>query len=155
MFAMRTPVVEIVLRIVLIYVGLLLLVRISGKREVGQLGPVDLLSMLIVSETVSPALTRGDASISASLLAAGLLLGISSLMSRLTFRWRRLEALVDGSPRRIIENGRIDTVALAAERLSGRDIESALRRHGIVSLADVLVAFVETNGDITIVKRHS
>src|SRR5262245_66427902 len=98
MFAFHTPFLEIVVRVVLVYAGLFLLVRLSGKKEIGQMGPMDLLAMLLLSETVSPALTGQDPSVAASWTAAGTLLATGVLIELITHRWRRAEQWLEGLP---------------------------------------------------------
>lgn len=148
---MSTPAPEIVLRVAVLYFALIAMIRLAGKREVGQLSPVDLLGMLLLSETVSPALTAQDPSIAASLLAAATLLASSALLSRAVFRWPAAERWVDGEPTVLVEEGRLLPEASRHERISLRDLEAALRRHGVEHVESVRRAVVETNGEITIV----
>lgn len=153
MFVASTPAWEIVLRVIVVYVGLLVLVRLAGKREVGQLGPIDLLAMLILSETVSPVLTNEDPSLGAGLLAAGTLLALGAVVGRLSYRYPWFERLVDGTPAKLIAHGRIDEDTRRRERITSTELESALRKHGVRDVQDVDEAVVETNGDISILGR--
>src|SRR5678816_2560551 len=90
-----TPLLEIVARVALIYLGMIVLLRLAGKRELGQLTPLDLLGMLLLSETVSPALTDQDASLPAGFTAAATLLLLAVLIGRAGFRSRRIERWID------------------------------------------------------------
>jgi uncharacterized membrane protein YcaP (DUF421 family) len=145
---------EIVFRVVVLYLALVLLVRLAGKREVGQLSPLDLLAMLILSETVSPALTVQDSSLPGSLLASATLLALTGLMGRLSYRSRRLERWIEGSPTVLVEDGELDREAARRERITQQELDGALRRHGVDSLREVKRAMVEPNGEITVVCKR-
>jgi uncharacterized membrane protein YcaP (DUF421 family) len=149
-----TPLLEIVGRVVVIYGVLLVMVRAAGKREIGSLGPMDLLAMLLLSETVSPALTRQDTSLAASLTAAGTLLALTTLVSWLGFRFRSARRLIEGSPRVVIRDGRVDEAVCRSERISEQELASALRREGIASPSDVATATVEPDGRITVIPKN-
>lgn len=153
MLGPTTPALEIVARVVCVYVGLLILVRISGKREVGELGPIDLLAMLILSETVSPSLTAQDTTLAGGLIAAATLLALGALVARLNWWSPRFERLVEGEPVVLIEDGRVHEEAERAERITAAELAQALRRSGVEDLKDVKRAVVETNGQITIIAR--
>lgn len=151
MIEWHTPLLEIVARVTLVYVGLVLLVRLAGKREVGQLAPLDLLAMLLLSETVSPALTAQDPSPVAALTAAATLLGLTALTSRLTYRSRRLEGFVEGRPVVLVERGRLDEAVARRERISAQDVEVALRKNGVEALSSVHRATIEPDGSISVI----
>jgi len=145
------PLLEIVIRVCAIYVALGVMVRLSGKRELGQLSPLDLLAMLLLSETVSPALTGQDPSLVAALTAAATLLAATVLTGRLAFHSRRAERWIDGAPVVLVENGRIVEAAARRERVTRQELETALRKHGIDELAAVRRAIVEPDGQISVI----
>lgn len=127
----QTPPLEIAARVAIAYFALFVMIRLAGKREVGQLTPIDLLGMLLLSETVSPVLTAEDTTLAGGLLAAAVLLACSVAVSRVAFWFPR------------------------AERITLQEIECALRRNGLESIGQVARAVVETNGEITIVPREA
>src|SRR5689334_14376827 len=153
MLTSRTPLLEVVVRVVVVYLTLLIFVRVAGKREVGQLGPLDFLSMLLLSETVSPALTKQDVSLPASLTAAATLLALTAIVGHLTFHSRAAERLIDGVPTKLIEDGNLVEQACRRERISLQDLAMALRKEGVEDPNDVKAAYVEPTGRITIIKR--
>ena len=120
MFTNTTPLAEIVVRVVAVYTALLVMVRIAGKREIGEVGPLDLLGMLLLSETVSPALTAEGSSLTAALVAAGTLLALAATIGRMTFVSRVLERLIDGTPREIITTGTINREVCRSEGITER-----------------------------------
>ena len=149
----HTPLLEVVVRVAIIYLTLLIFVRVSGKREIGELGPMELLSMLLLSETVSPALTAQDTSLPASLVAAATLLALTGLVARLTYHSRTLERIVEGVPADLITAGVVNEQTLRQERISGQELDMALRKEGVLSPIDVKAAFVEPNGRISVISR--
>lgn len=153
MWLPHTDPLAIVIRVATLYLGLLCMIRLAGKREVGQLTPIDLLGMLLLSETVSPALTASDPSVGGALLAAAALLAISVGVSRIAYHWPRSERWIEGSPTALVEAGSLIPEAARAERITRAELEAALRRHGLARLDQVHEACVETNGEITIVPR--
>jgi uncharacterized membrane protein YcaP (DUF421 family) len=151
----ETPLLEIVGRVVVVYLALLVMVRIAGKREIGSLGPMDFLAMLLLSETVSPALTRQDTSLAAALTAAATLLGLTMLVSWLCYRFRTAERLIDGPPRVVIRDGRVDDDVRRSERISDQELAAALRKEGLQSPSDVACATVEPTGRITVIAKRA
>jgi uncharacterized membrane protein YcaP (DUF421 family) len=153
LFAPVAPLLEIVARVVVVYLALMLMLRLAGKREIGSLTPLDLLGMLLLSETVSPALTAGDDSLSVALAAAATLLSLAVLVSRLAYWSPRAARWLDGAPTALVRDGRPIQEAIRRERITEQEIVTALRRQGIADLAQVREAWVETNGEITVVPR--
>ena len=153
MFQPSTSLLEIVVRVVIVYAGLYLLIRLTGKKELGQLAPMDFLTMLIISETVSPALTAEDSSITGGLVAAATLMGLTFLLDWLTFRSKRLAQLLHGRAKVIIRDGDVIAQVQRSEHLTGGEIEAAVRREGVEKIEEVKVAYVETNGRISVIPK--
>ncbi len=146
-------VLEIVARVSIIYVACMALLRLSGRREMAELGPMDLLAMLLLSETVGPALTGSDESVSAGLLAAATLMALCVLTARITFAHRRVEKLIEGEAIVVIEQGKVNADVLRRFRISASDLETTLHRQGLLHVAEVARAYVEADGKITIIKQ--
>jgi uncharacterized membrane protein YcaP (DUF421 family) len=146
-----TPLPEIALRVALIYAALVVMIRIAGKREVGQLTPLDLLAMLLLSETVSPALTGQDGSLPAALVAAATLIALTMTIGRITYRSPRAERWFDGAPVVLARDGDVDPDALERERISRSELEAALRKKGVRSAADTELVTLEADGSISVV----
>lgn len=153
MFEMTTDWWQIIVRVALIYVFLLVLLRVAGKREIGQLGPMELLTMLLISETVSPALTDEDTSVSAAMIASGTLVALTLLIAMATYASRRMERAVEGQPRTLVERGNVNRAVMRSERITEGELESALRKQGLRSVAQVEEATVEADGQISFIKR--
>ena len=144
---------EIVARVAFVYVACIVLLRVSGRREMSELSQMDLLVMLLISETVSPALTGGDDSATGGAIAATTLLALYVLTGYLAFRFRRFERLAQGSAAVLIEDGRIRSDVLHRFRITDDDLRTTLHQHGILHMAEVKRAFVEPDGEITVIKK--
>jgi uncharacterized membrane protein YcaP (DUF421 family) len=144
---------EIIVRVAVVYVACIVLLRVSGRREMSKLGPMDLLTMLLISETVSPALTGGDQSVTGGVIAAAVLLGLAVLTSWLSLRNTRFEKLVQGGAMVLIRDGQVSPTVLARYRITDDDLRNALHAHGLLHTGDVARAYVEAGGEITMIKR--
>lgn len=154
MFTTDNSPLEIVARVTMIYVFLMVLLRFTGKKELGQLEPMDLLTMLLLSETVSPALTGNDKSVTVALVASGTLLVLTVLVGRMTFRFRWMEHFVQGRRSVLIKHGKVVEDVLRSERITDQQLTTALHREGIEAVSQVKMAYVEPSGDISIIKKE-
>ena len=154
MFTTDKSLLEIVARVTLIYVFLMVLLRFSGKKELGQLEPMDLLTMLLLSETVSPALTANDKSVTVALVASGTLLVLTVLVSRMTCRFGWMEHFVQGRRSVLIKRGKVMEDVLRSERITAQQLTTALHQEGLEAVSQVKMAYVEPSGDITIIKKE-
>lgn len=153
MFQLSADWWEIIIRVLFVYAGVLILVRLSGKRQLAELAPMDLLTLLLVSETVSPALTGDDSSLTAGAIAAATLFALSFILALLTYRFRRFERLSEGTPRVLISDGVVNERVMAAERMTAQELGTALRMNGVARMEDIMLAMVEPSGAISFVKR--
>lgn len=144
---------EIVARIAVIYVSCFALLRLAGRREMSELGPMDLLTMLLISEAVSPALTGGDESVTAALVAVVMLVALAALAAFLAMRSKRLDNLLEGRAQVLIHDGKVNAGVLRKQRITDEDLRAKLHEHGVLNVKDVARAYVEADGGITIVKR--
>jgi uncharacterized membrane protein YcaP (DUF421 family) len=142
-----------VLRAGVVYVMVLVLLRVSGKRQIGQMTPFDLVLLLLISNAVQNAMNGGDNSITAGALLAGTLIGADLLVSWLTRRSRKVETLVEGKAELLIHNGKVCEDALRKADLTLHDIHAALREHDCASVSDVHAAILETDGRISVLTR--
>lgn len=152
MFEMSLPWWELVLRGAAVYGALLVLMRLSGKRTVGQFTPFDLLVVMLLSEGVSNALTGGEESLLGGLIAACTLLGLNALVSRLSARSERVRKLTEGEAVVVGYDGRILDARLRSEHVTRDDVLQALREADC-DLADMKLALLEADGKISILRR--
>lgn len=135
----------------MVWFALLTLLRLGGRKELAQLTPVDMLTMFLLSEAVSPAITGQDPSILAGLTAAAVLVGLTVGVDWLSFRSRKIELLVEGRADVLIRDGKVDGEVLRRHELSDAQLRTALHERGLLRVDEVRVAFVEPSGEITMV----
>lgn len=152
MFDMDVPWWELVVRGLAVYLLLLVMVRISGRRTVGQFTPFDLLVVVLLSEAVSNSLTGGDQSLIGGLIVAATLVAINSVVALLSSRSQRFEKLVDGSAVLIGRDGVFFDRIVRQCRLSESNLEEALREHDCPR-PEMKCAFLEADGEITILRN--
>jgi uncharacterized membrane protein YcaP (DUF421 family) len=143
---------EIVLRSAVVYLVVLLGVRLSGKREVGQMTPFDLTLLLLISNSVQNAMTGSDSTLIGGIVAALTLLLMNYLIAELSGTNRRFRKLIQGQPTLLVHNGELLTPHMAKEHVSMDELERALREHGIGNYHDVALAVLEVDGSISCLK---
>src|SRR5438046_5144587 len=137
MFIVTIPVAEKVIRPILVYIFLVLLLRVFGKRDLAQLNPFDLVVLLSLSNTVQNAIIGDDNSVTGGLIGAATLLGVNYLVVRFLFRHKRLDQIIEGRPTTLIEQGRLRKRALAKELLTESELLNVAHRQGFSSLKDI------------------
>jgi uncharacterized membrane protein YcaP (DUF421 family) len=145
---------EIAGRTAACYAFSLLVLRMAGRRAMSQLRPIDLIAVLLLAETVSPALTGGDDSLTAGLVAAATLGLCTKVTAILSFRFRVFDHAIDGSPLLLIRDGKVDEKVLRAQRITDEQLSASLHSEGLEAVSQVKRAFVEPDGTISIVKSE-
>lgn len=145
---------EIALRTLIIYIVVLVGIRLTGKREVGQMTPFDLVLLLLIANAVQNAMTGPDTSVLGGAVAAATLLLLNAVVTRVVWRYRSARKLVEGSPTLLIRHGKILNENLAKEKISAEALHQALREHGIANVGDVSIAVLEIDGSISVLKNE-
>ena len=143
---------QIVLRTGVIYLLVLIGVRLSGKREVGQMTPFDLTLLLLLSNSVQNAMTGPDTSLLGGAIAAATLLILNYVVADVAGGNRRFRKLIEGEPSLLIHDGKIIESHMAREHVSMDELHRALREHGINSCDQVALAVLEVDGSISCLK---
>jgi uncharacterized membrane protein YcaP (DUF421 family) len=143
---------QILLRTAAIYAVILVGVRLSGKREVGQMTPFDLTLLLLISNAVQNAMTGPDTSLLGGIVAACTLLVLNYFVAELSGGNRRFRRFVQGQPSLLIHDGQVITSHMAKEHVSMDELHRSLREHGINSYHDVALAVLEVDGSISCLK---
>jgi uncharacterized membrane protein YcaP (DUF421 family) len=146
MFLLPLPILEKLLRPVIVYLVLVLLLRLFGKRELAQLNPFDLVVLLSLSNTVQNAIIGDDNSVTGGLIGAFSLLAINWLVVRVLFRSRKLTRALEGRATVLVLNGQIDQKALARESLSREELIEVIHRQGFEDFHQVRRCELEPNG---------
>lgn len=150
MFTSSVGIGELVLRAVVVYAFVLLLIRLIGKKHVGEMAPFDLVVLLILSESVQNALIADDKSLTGGLVAAATLFAANQLIGYVTWRNKPLARLIEGTPRVLVRNGHVLSDVMASEQVTRAELLEALRKEGCTSLANVRYAVLENDGNITV-----
>jgi uncharacterized membrane protein YcaP (DUF421 family) len=145
-------VLEIIGRTSAVYVLVLLGIRMTGKREVGQMTPFDLTLLLLLSNSVQNAMTGPDTSLLGGAVAALILLTLNFLLAEASGLNRRFRRMIQGSPTLLIHNGQCVTTHMAKEHVSMDELNRALREHGVAGVHDAALAVLEVDGSISVLK---
>ncbi len=145
-------VLEIILRTTVIYVLVLLGIRLTGKREVGQMTPFDLTLLLLLSNSVQNAMTGPDTSLVGGIVAATVLLLLNYVLAEVSGLNRRFRRLIQGSPTLLIHNGQIVQTHMAKEHVSIDELFRQLREHGCSGPQEVALAVLEVDGSVSVLK---
>ena len=137
---------EKMLRPAIVYLFLVIVLRIFGKRELAQLNPFDLVVLLSLSNTVQNAIIGDDNTITGGLVGAFTLLLINYLVVRFLFKHKRLDQVVEGKPTTLIESGELCRGAMAKELLTNSELLTAAHRQGFASLKEVESCVIEPGG---------
>jgi uncharacterized membrane protein YcaP (DUF421 family) len=143
---------NIALRTTVIYAVVLVGVRLSGKREVGQMTPFDLTLLLLISNSVQNAMTGPDTSLLGGVVAASTLLLLNYLIADVSGANRHFRKVIQGQPSLLVHDGKVIESHMAKEHVSMDELERALREHGISSCHDVALAVLEVDGSISCLK---
>jgi uncharacterized membrane protein YcaP (DUF421 family) len=154
MFVLGVPVLEKMLRPVIVYIFLVVGLRLAGKRELAQLNPFDLVVLLTLSNTVQNAIIGNDSSVTGGIIGAATLLVINYFVVRLLYGHQKIEKIVEGDEDVLIENGQINTEHLKNEAITLAELEMAAHKQGFESLAQVQRAVLESGGAISFIGKE-
>jgi uncharacterized membrane protein YcaP (DUF421 family) len=144
---------EIVLRTTIVYLFLVLILRVTGKREVGQMSILELIVILVISDAVQNSMVGENTTLWGGLIAVTTLFVADNILKFATRRSQRLQKALEGEPRLLVRDGRILTKALKEEGVDVDEVRAAVRGAGIARVDDVRLAVLETDGSISIIKK--
>jgi uncharacterized membrane protein YcaP (DUF421 family) len=147
------PVLEKILRPVIVYLFLVVGLRLAGKRELAQLNPFDLVVLLTLSNTVQNAIIGEDNSVTGGVIGATALLAINYLVVRFLYGHGKLDQVVEGKAEVLIENGHLKKSKLRKELITLPELEAAAHRQGFASLDEVQQCVIEPGGTITFLAK--
>ena len=145
---------ELILRSAIVYLFLIVLLRLTGKRQVGQLAPFDLVLLLVLSNAVQNSMNGGDNSVQGGLISATALVGLNYLVGLATFKSKKLESIIEGRPQVLIHDGKLFEDVMKGAKLTRHELQAALRQSGCTCVEDVRSAILENNGAISVVMRQ-
>lgn len=150
MFNLSVPWWEFVVRGATVYFFLMVMLRLTGKRQVGQLAPIDLILLLILSNAVQNSMNAGDNSLIGGLISATTLILVNWLVSYASYRNTAIEHALDGTPLVLVRDGIVSKQTLDDEQITEAELKTALRLAGSFKISDVKLAMLETNGHVSV-----
>ena len=144
---------ELILRALIVYVFLLVLLRFTGKRQVGQLAPFDLVLLLVLSNSLQNAMSGSDSSVTGGMLLASTLIAVNWIAGWLTYRSKALEALIEGRPVILIHDGHVNQRAVRKVKMTMHELDAAIRAEGCAGPENVRFAVLENNGRISVLLK--
>jgi uncharacterized membrane protein YcaP (DUF421 family) len=153
LWSLSFPAWHFVLRAAVVYAALLLLLRLAGKRQVGQMGAHDFVALLLISNAVQNSMNGGDNSITGGLILAAAIIVMSAFLNWATFKSKRLEAMIEGRPRLLIHRGKLLLPNLEKELVNAHELRIRLRRQGVQRFEDVEQAVLESDGALSIIRK--
>jgi len=153
MWSISLPWWEFIVRGIVVYLFLIIILRLTGKRQVGQLAPFDLVLLLVLSNAVQNSMNGGDNSLAGGLISATTLVAFNYFIGVVTFRSRRAEAIIEGRPIVLIHNGELFEDVMERAQLTHHELNSALRQSGCDCVSEVHCAILENNGAISVTQR--
>jgi uncharacterized membrane protein YcaP (DUF421 family) len=154
MFVLAVPVLEKILRPMIVYAALVVLLRVFGKRELAQLNPFDLVVLLSLSNTVQNAIIGNDNSVTGGLVGAVTLLAVNYAVVRFLFCHRRLDQIVEGKSTTLIDRGQIVKKGLARELVTKSELLTILHRQGFSTLDEVEQCILEPAGTFAVKRKE-
>ena len=154
MFTLSVPWWEIVMRTIVVYVVVFALLRVSGKRELGQMTPFELVVLLVIANAVQNAMNGGDNSLLGGLIAAVTLVLTNMLFQRVAHRVPFLERIFSSEPTLLVDDGKIIQHHMDREDVSMDELEMAIREKGVENVSEVKAAILEINGDISVIPKE-
>lgn len=152
MFSANLGIWEFVGRAALVYFAIMVLVRLSGKRTVGEFTPFDLVVVILIGESTQGALTGGDESVVGALIVSATLIALNYFIGFATTRSKLIDKIVEGEAVLLVRDGAVIAGALKRNNIPDSDLDEALRAEGIEDRSEVRRAFLETDGTISVIK---
>ena len=150
MFNLAVPWWELVIRGLIVYLFLIGLLRLTGKRQIGEFSPLDLILLLILSDAVQNSMSAGDNSLTGGLISAATLVGINYFVNLLMFKSKKFEAILEGGAQVLISQGQIFENVMNDAKLTRLELDSTLRLAGYFELKKVKLAILENNGRVSV-----
>jgi uncharacterized membrane protein YcaP (DUF421 family) len=143
----------IVLRSVVVYLFMIIAIRLFGKKEIAQLSVIDLVFILLISNSVQNAMVGPSTSLEGGLIAAASLFLVNFILKNVLYRSKKASELIQGHAIMLVYSGKIMTQNLERARISNDELEAAIREHGVKDIKDVNLAVLEVDGNISVLSN--
>jgi uncharacterized membrane protein YcaP (DUF421 family) len=149
----HNPYLRILLSSVVVYIFIILMIRLFGKKELAQLSVFDLVFILLISNAVQNAMVLGDNSLVGGLIAAGALFLLNAIFKSLIFRYPKFSKVIQGDVIMLVHHGKILEENLRKARMSADELKEAIREHGVKDVSKVDLAYLEVDGNISVLSE--
>lgn len=153
MWTLGTPWYELVFRGIIIFVFMFVIMRVWGKKHLGELTATDFILLLFMSEAVQNSLIDGDKSVFGGMIVITTLFTCNVIVNKLTYHFPRLEKILDGEPKILIKDGMVIHSVMRKEQITQQELLEAIREEGVLEIEKVKQATIETNGHISVVPQ--
>ena len=153
MWHLSFPYWQFIARAAIVYVSIIVLLRLGGKRQIGQMGPGEFVAILLISNAVQNSMNGGDNSVTGGLILAAVIVGLSVLLEYATYKSKGFENLIQGKPTLLVHNGQILHKNMEKELLSVHELNAILRRQGIHHMDEIAAAILESDGYVSVTKK--
>jgi uncharacterized membrane protein YcaP (DUF421 family) len=155
MWHLSLPWWEFVLRGIIIYIFLIVILRATGKRQIGQMSPFDLVLLLVLSNGVQNSMNGGDNTVTGGMILSITLVSANWIAGKITFSSKKAERLIEGAPQVLVHNGRVYEAALSDAQLTRHELMSAIRTEGYTDLNEIRAVMLENDGSISVIAKRS
>ncbi|MGZ3695637.1 MAG: DUF421 domain-containing protein [Bdellovibrionota bacterium] len=146
------PFLDLAVRAIVVYLTVLLLLRIAGKRQMGQMGATEFVAILLISNAVQNSMNGGDNSLAGGVVLAAVLIALSASISYLTYRSKFISMVFEGTPTLMVHNGKIIKENLHRERMTEDELNSLMRKQGVHSWHEIQTGILEPDGTLSVTK---
>lgn len=146
--------VSIAIRSVLVYLFVILAIRIFGKKELTQLSIVDLVFILLISNSLQAAMVGNDTTLTGGLIAASSLFVVNWILKNLIYKSKRISETIQGSPTMLVYQGKVLYKHMEKAQISHDELEATIREHGVKDIAAVDLAILEVDGNISVLSSN-
>ena len=146
---------DIVLRAIALYVFIVFVMRVIGRRELSSMTPFDLVLLIILGDAIQQGLTQDDYSVTGAVIAVGTMATMQVFTSYLSFRWRLARRVLEGEPIVVVDRGKLVEHNLKRERMTADEVAEEMRQQQIASLDQVEWGILEANGSISFIEKSS
>jgi uncharacterized membrane protein YcaP (DUF421 family) len=154
MSLIHNPFIEIVLRTICVYAFMIIAIRIFGKKELAQLSVIDLVFILLISNSVQNAMVGPNTSLNGGLVAAGSLFLVNYTLKQILYRSKKMSNLIQGEAILLIYNGVADMANCKKAEITIEELEAAVREHGAKDIQKVELAILEVDGNISVISNE-
>ena len=146
---------DIILRSTAVYFFMVIALRLFGKKELSQLNTADVILILLISNSVQNAMVGSNKSLFGGMAAASVLFFINFILKKLMYKYKKFSDFMQEKPEILIHNGNLDFKALSKLNISSDELKEAMREHGVEFFADVKLAMLEIDGNISIISGNN